>query len=186
MDRAAEEKAEVKSLEKEQLWAEEPQRNRGWGGRWNIWRVYPVAAQGETGRSHKNGFLCQSSISQSNQSFANFLGSLSLLPTLGFDHLYPDNSFFFLICSEFCHTLKWNSHGFTCVPHPDSSSHLPLHPLPLGLPSAPDNSFHHSPSFHFSTQILPTHLSALWVFYFQSTYLITLLFLSHTWHLVAK
>ena len=27
--------------------------------------------------------------------------------------------FFFLICSEFCHTLEWNSHGFTCVPHPD-------------------------------------------------------------------
>ena len=78
--------------------------------------------------SHKNCFLCQSSIPQSNQSFANFLGSLSLLPTLGFDHLYPDN---------------------------------------------PDNSFHNSPSFHFSTQIIPTHLSALWVFYIQSTYLIT-------------
>ena len=29
-------------------------------------------------------------------------------------------SFFSLfICSELCHTLKWNSHGFTCVPHPD-------------------------------------------------------------------
>ena len=26
---------------------------------------------------------------------------------------------FFFICSEFCHTLKWNSHGFTCIPHPD-------------------------------------------------------------------
>ena len=47
---------------------------------------------------------------------------------------------FFLICSEFCHTLKWNSHGFTCVPHPDPPSHLPLHLLPLGLPSAPDLS----------------------------------------------
>ena len=46
-------------------------------------------------------------------------------------------SFFFFICSEFCHTLKWNSHGFTCVPHPDPPSYLPLHPLPLGLPSAP-------------------------------------------------
>ena len=43
---------------------------------------------------------------------------------------------FFFFCSEFCHTLKWNSHGFTCVPHPDPRSHLPLHPLPLGLPSA--------------------------------------------------
>ena len=43
----------------------------------------------------------------------------------------------FFFGSEFCHTLKWNSHGFTCVPHPDPPSHLPLHPIPLGLPSAP-------------------------------------------------
>ena len=53
---------------------------------------------------------------------------------------FPTLFFFFFnffIFSEFCHTLKWNSHGFTCVPHPDPPSHLPLHPLPLGLPSAP-------------------------------------------------
>ena len=43
-------------------------------------------------------------------------------------------------CSGFCHTLKWNSHGFTCVPHPDPPSHLPLHPIPLVLPSAPGPS----------------------------------------------
>ena len=45
--------------------------------------------------------------------------------------------FFFLIswrlitlqyCSGFCHTLTWISHGFTCIPHPDPPSHLPLHP----------------------------------------------------------
>ena len=47
---------------------------------------------------------------------------------------------FIFICSGFCHTLKWNSHGFTCVPHPDAPSHLPLHPLPLGFPSAPGPS----------------------------------------------
>ena len=40
-------------------------------------------------------------------------------------------------CSGFCHTLTWISHGYTCIPHPDHPSHLPLHPLPLGLPSAP-------------------------------------------------
>ena len=40
-------------------------------------------------------------------------------------------------CSGFCHTLTWINHGVTCVPHPDSPSHLPLHPIPLGLPSAP-------------------------------------------------
>ena len=48
--------------------------------------------------------------------------------------------FYFLYCSGFCHTLKWNSHGSTCVPHPDPPSHLPLHPIPLGLPSAPGPS----------------------------------------------
>ena len=40
-------------------------------------------------------------------------------------------------CSVFCHTLTWISHGVTCTPHPDPLSHLPLHPTPLGLPSAP-------------------------------------------------
>ena len=43
-------------------------------------------------------------------------------------------------CSGFCHTLTWISHGVTCIPHPDPPSHLPLHPSPLGLPSAPGPS----------------------------------------------
>ena len=43
----------------------------------------------------------------------------------------------FQYCSDFCHTLTQISHGFTCVPHPDPPSCLPLHPIPLGLPSAP-------------------------------------------------
>ena len=43
-------------------------------------------------------------------------------------------------CSGFCHTLTWISHGVTCIPHPDPPSHLPLYPIPLGLPSAPGRS----------------------------------------------
>ena len=39
--------------------------------------------------------------------------------------------------SGFCHRLTWISHGFTCVPHPEPSSHLPPPPIPLGHPSAP-------------------------------------------------
>ena len=35
-------------------------------------------------------------------------------------------------CSSFCHTMTWISHGFTCIPHPDPPSHLPLHLIPLG------------------------------------------------------
>ena len=42
--------------------------------------------------------------------------------------------------SGFCHTLTWISHGVTCIPHPYSPSHLPLYPIPLGLPSAPGPS----------------------------------------------
>ena len=55
--------------------------------------------------------------------------------------------FFFILrvitlkhCSGFCHTLTWISHGFTCIPHPDPPSHLPLHRIPLGLPRAPGPS----------------------------------------------
>ena len=44
--------------------------------------------------------------------------------------------YLFFYCSGICHTLKWISHGFTCVPHPDPPSHLSLHPILLGLPSA--------------------------------------------------
>ena len=43
-------------------------------------------------------------------------------------------------CSGFCHTLTWISHGYTCIPHPNPTSYLPLHPIPLGLPSAPGPS----------------------------------------------
>ena len=42
--------------------------------------------------------------------------------------------------SGFYHTLTWISLGYTCVPHPDPPSHLPLRPIPLGFPSAPGPS----------------------------------------------
>ena len=32
-------------------------------------------------------------------------------------------------CSGFCHTLTWTSLGYTCIPHPDPPSHLPLHTI---------------------------------------------------------
>ena len=40
-------------------------------------------------------------------------------------------------CNDFCHTLTWISHGYTCIPHPNPPSRLPSHPIPLGHPSAP-------------------------------------------------
>ena len=38
--------------------------------------------------------------------------------------------------SGFCHRLTWISHGCTCVPHPEPSSHLPPHPIFQGHPSS--------------------------------------------------
>ena len=40
-------------------------------------------------------------------------------------------------CGGFCHTLTRISHGWTCVPHPETPSYLPPHPIPLGCPSPP-------------------------------------------------
>ena len=45
--------------------------------------------------------------------------------------------FYFTILYWFCHTLTWIRHECTCVPHPESSSHLPPHPIHLGHPNAP-------------------------------------------------
>ena len=38
---------------------------------------------------------------------------------------------------RFCHTLTWIRHECTCVPHPETPSHLLPHPITLGHPSAP-------------------------------------------------
>ena len=36
-------------------------------------------------------------------------------------------------CRGFCYTSTWISHGYTCIPHPNPPSHLPLHPIPFFL-----------------------------------------------------
>ena len=85
-----------------------------------------------------------------NSSVLSFLYSPTLISIHGY---WKNRSFIYLFifsfifiswrlitlqyCSGFCHTLIWISHGFTCIPHPDPPSHLPLCPIPLGLPSAP-------------------------------------------------
>ena len=37
----------------------------------------------------------------------------------------------------FCHISKWIRHKYTCAPHPEPSSLLPPHSIPLGRLSAP-------------------------------------------------
>ena len=43
----------------------------------------------------------------------------------------------FTILYWFCHVSKWICHRHTRVPHPEPSSLLPPHTIPLGRPSAP-------------------------------------------------
>ena len=45
--------------------------------------------------------------------------------------------FYFTVLYWFCCMLTWIRHGCTCVPHLEPPSHLPPHPIPQGLPSAP-------------------------------------------------
>ena len=66
-------------------------------------------------------------------------------------------------CSGFCRTLTWISHGFTCIPHPDPPSHLPLYPIPLDLPSAagPSTCLMHQPGLVICFTLDNTHVSML-------------------------
>ena len=41
----------------------------------------------------------------------------------------------FTILYWFCQISKWIRHRYTCVPHPEPSSLLPPHTIPLGCPS---------------------------------------------------
>ena len=70
-------------------------------------------------------------------------------------------------CSGFCHTLTWISHGFTWVPHLDPPSHLPLHPIPLGLPSAP------------ALSTCRMHPSWAWICFTLDSILVSMLFLDN-------
>ena len=54
--------------------------------------------------------------------------------------------FNFTILYWFCHISKWICHRYTCVPHPEPSSLLPPHIIPLGCPSAPAPSIQYRAS----------------------------------------
>ena len=49
---------------------------------------------------------------------AMVLRNRNLMEMMSFIYLFI-YLFIYFICSGFCHTLKWNSHGFTCAPHPE-------------------------------------------------------------------
>ena len=57
-------------------------------------------------------------------------------------------------CSGFCLTLAWISHECTCVPHPESPSHLPPHPISLG-------KSHFKKSVNFMSKDIATNVTGL-------------------------
>ena len=62
--------------------------------------------------------------------------------------------FYFTILYWFCHTSTWIRHGCTCVPHPESPTHLPPHTIPLGHPSAPaPGTLYHASNLYQMYQI---------------------------------
>ena len=67
----------------------------------------------------------------------------------------------FTILYWFCQILKWICHRYTCVPHPEPSSLLPHHSIPLGRPSAP------APSIQYRASNLDWQLISYMVFYFH-------------------
>ena len=64
-----------------------------------------------------------------------------------------------LIWYWFCHASTWTCHRCTCVPHPEPSSLLPPHTIPLGHLSAP------APSIQYRASNLDWHLVSYMIFY---------------------
>ena len=84
----------------------------------------------------------------------------------------------FTILYWFCQILKWIRHRYTCVPHPEPSSLLPPHTIPLGRPSAP------APSIQYHASNLDWRLVSYMILYMFQCLLPNLptLSLSHRVH----
>ena len=67
--------------------------------------------------------------------------------------------FNFTILYRFCHISKWICHMYTRVPHPEPSSLLPPHTIPLGHPSAP------APSIQYHASNLDWRLVSYMILY---------------------
>ena len=65
----------------------------------------------------------------------------------------------FTILYWFCQISKWICHRYTCVPHPEPSSILPPHTIPLGCPSAP------APSIQYCASNLDWQLISYMILY---------------------
>ena len=74
-------------------------------------------------------------------------------------NIYSILFFNFTILYWFCYISKWIRHRYTCVPHPEPSSLLPPHTIPLGRPSAP------APSVQYCALTLDWRLVSYMILY---------------------
>ena len=72
--------------------------------------------------------------------------------------------FNFTILYWFWHISKWICHRYTCVPHPEPSSLLPPHTIPLGHPSGP------APSIQYHAFYLDWRLISYMILYMFQCY----------------
>ena len=57
-------------------------------------------------------------------------------------------------CGGFCHTSTLIGHGCTCVPQPQTPSHIPPHCIPLGCPRAQAlSALLHASNLHWSSAL---------------------------------
>ena len=92
-------------------------------------------------------------------SSAFFLSYYLLLILFYFFNFYFILFFNFTILYWFSHISKWIRHRYTCVPHPEPSSLLPPHTIPLGRPSAP------APSIQYYVSNLDWRLVSYMILY---------------------
>ena len=82
----------------------------------------------------------------------------------------------FTILYWFCHISKWIRHRYTCVPHPEPSSLLPPHTIPLGRPIAPAPSIqYHASNLDWRLVSYMIYTMFLFIIYFiySSVYMST-------------
>ena len=85
--------------------------------------------------------------------------SLSFLCVRRFSFFYFILFLNFTILYWFCHISQWIRHRHTCVPHPEPSSLLPPHTIPLGRSSAP------APSIQYRASNLDWRLVSYMILY---------------------
>ena len=98
-------------------------------------------------------------ICSTNITKINFFPTLLFFTAFIYLFIFNFILFNFTILYWFCHISKWICHRYTCVPHPEPSSLLPPHTIPLGGPSAP------APSIQYHTSNLDWWLVSYMILY---------------------